>query len=81
MAPATRTCWRGCSRCSARWPGAPRRISSDAIAEQLARLRATAAAQDFDQAAHAGLAGLADLVEEAQAGRWPIAHEDTWSDR
>ncbi len=41
-----------------------------AIAEQLARLRVTAAAQDFDHAENARLADLATLVEQAQAGNW-----------
>ncbi len=45
----------------------------DAISAQLARARATAAAQDFDDAERAGLAGRATHVEAALAGRWPVA--------
>ena len=45
----------------------------EVIAGQLARLRATALAQDFDEVERAELAELADLVEAAQKGRWPIA--------
>lgn len=41
-----------------------------AVADQLARLRATTAAQDFDAHERARLAGLAEQVEEALAGRW-----------
>lgn len=41
-----------------------------AIADQEARLRATVAAQPFDEAERAALAGLADLVGAALAGRW-----------
>ncbi len=42
-----------------------------AIAEQLARLRVTAAAQDFDRTESARLARLGVLVEQAQARQWP----------
>ena len=45
----------------------------EAISGQLARLRATALAQDFDETEQAELVRLADLVEAAQRGRWPIA--------
>lgn len=41
-----------------------------AVTEQLARLRATAAAQDFAAAETARLRRLATLVEQAQQGRW-----------
>ncbi len=41
-----------------------------AVTEQLARLRATAAAQDFAAAETARLGRLAALVEQAQHGRW-----------
>ena len=41
-----------------------------AVTDQLARLRTTVAAQDFDTVEHAGLAELAVQVEQAAAGRW-----------
>jgi len=44
-----------------------------AVAEQLTRLRATAAAEDFDDAENTRLAELATQVEHAQAGRWTPA--------
>ncbi len=44
-----------------------------AIAEQLARLRVTATAQDFDQTENARLARLGALVEQAQARHWALA--------
>ncbi len=44
-----------------------------AVAEQLTRLRASAAAQDFDAAESTRLAELATQVEHAQAGRWTPA--------
>jgi len=44
-----------------------------AVAEQLTRLRASAAAQDFDAAENTRLAELAAQVEHAQAGRWTPA--------
>ncbi|MGQ0718993.1 MAG: DUF2254 domain-containing protein [Pseudonocardiales bacterium] len=41
-----------------------------AITDQLARLRATTAAQDFDASERARLAGLAGQVEQALSGHW-----------
>ncbi|OIK27930.1 hypothetical protein VT52_008995 [Streptomyces malaysiense] len=41
------------------------------IAGHLVRVRSTAAAQDFHPDDRAGLAGLADGVEQALTGRWP----------
>lgn len=41
-----------------------------AVTDQLARLRTTCAAQDFDAVERAGLADLAVQVEQALAGRW-----------
>ena len=41
-----------------------------AIADQLARLRTTATAQNFDSDEHARLARLAEQVEQALSGRW-----------
>ncbi|HEY6744342.1 MAG TPA: DUF2254 domain-containing protein [Mycobacteriales bacterium] len=44
-----------------------------AVADQLARLRASAAAQDFDPAERAHLAAATAQVEHALAGRWDPA--------
>lgn len=40
------------------------------VIDQLARLRATAAAQDFDDHERLSLAELGDGVEQALRGRW-----------
>ena len=45
----------------------------DVIAGQLARLRATVLAQDFDDVERAELAEVGAMVEAAQQGRWPVA--------
>ena len=45
----------------------------DAIADQLARLRRTVAAQEFDDSEVSRMAGLGLLVERAQARRWTLA--------
>lgn len=42
-----------------------------AVADQVARLRATVAAQPFDDTERATLTGLADLVGAALTRRWP----------
>ena len=44
-----------------------------AVAGQLARVRATAAAQDFDHVESERLAQLADQVEQAQQHRWIVS--------
>jgi uncharacterized membrane protein len=44
----------------------------EAITSQLARLRATVGAQDFDDTERARLRGLGLAVEQAQAGTWPV---------
>jgi len=41
-----------------------------AVADQLARLRGTATAQDFDAVEHARPAQLADQAEQALSGCW-----------
>ncbi len=42
------------------------------VAAQLARLHATAEAQDFDSEEHARMQELAGLVEQALSARWPL---------
>ncbi len=44
----------------------------EVIAGQLDRLRATAFAQDFDDTERAELVALAQAVERAQVGEWPV---------
>ena len=48
-----------------------------AIHSQLARMRTTVAAQDFDDAERDALAGLASAVEQAQSGGWPVREPRT----
>lgn len=56
-------------------------VQRNAVSEQLARLRASVAAQDFDDSERSRLAGLADLVEHAKAGCWVTSPQSTWVDR
>ncbi len=43
-----------------------------AVAQQLDRLRATVHGQDFDPTETERLDALAELVEQALEGRWPV---------
>ena len=74
--PPTRSCSPGCSTLlrELAWhlregPGEHR----EAVAEQLARVRTTVAAQDFDATERTRLAGLGVQVEQALLGRWEAA--------
>ncbi|MGI8559643.1 MAG: DUF2254 domain-containing protein [Solirubrobacteraceae bacterium] len=52
-----------------------------AVSEQLGRLQASVAAQEFDPVENDRLAVLADLVRHAQAGRWITDPKSAWADR
>ncbi len=47
-------------------------VQRRAVAQQLDRLRATVHEQDFDRAEIERLDALAELVEQALEGRWPV---------
>ncbi len=53
----------------------------EAVSEQLARLRASTAAQSFDDTERSQLANLANLVEHAQNRNWTVDPGSTWADR
>ena len=48
----------------------------DAVADQLTRLRATSAGQDFDQTRADRLAALGRDVGDALAGRWAVRNRE-----